>query len=124
MEGPCRVLRAAHHGSSNGTQWERLDRLSPSLVIISSNPGGGHTLPDLASSAIFTQFDHEGGQRAVITSDTGTIHIQVDSAGNHTIEIGEEAYDAIVDITNFSPLGTTANPTDWIALLNTRIGEL
>ncbi len=42
----CQVLRAAHHGSANGTQWERIDRLSPSQVIISSDPASTHDLPD------------------------------------------------------------------------------
>jgi len=30
LEDPCAVLKSAHHGSSNGTQWERLRRLEPS----------------------------------------------------------------------------------------------
>ncbi|HKJ27069.1 MAG TPA: MBL fold metallo-hydrolase, partial [Anaerolineales bacterium] len=34
LEDGCQILRTAHHGSSNGTQWERLSRLSPSVMVI------------------------------------------------------------------------------------------
>ena len=34
LEKPCDVLKAAHHGSKRGTQWERLERLEPKLAIV------------------------------------------------------------------------------------------
>jgi len=123
MEQPCQVLRAAHHGSSNGTQWERINRIDPELVIVSSNPPGGHQLPDLASTAVFTQYDHGAGQMAVITNDTGTIHLEVQNGGNPTVTVFGDSQTANVNLAAEQALGN-AGPTDWIALLNTRIIEL
>ena len=57
LKDECQVLRAAHHGSQNGTQWERIFRLSPNLVVVSSDPEGKDHLPDLSSTAVFTKFD-------------------------------------------------------------------
>lgn len=77
----CRVLRAAHHGSKNGTQSERLHRLSPSLVVVSSQPDGKDKLPDLEGSATFLGYNKYDGNRVVMTSDTGTIRIEVTKKG-------------------------------------------
>jgi beta-lactamase superfamily II metal-dependent hydrolase len=124
LEGKCQVLRAAHHGSQNGTQWERVDRLAPSQIIVSSDPASGHHLPDLSSTAIFAKFDSVNGQMAVITRDTGTIHIRVDEAGTRTLERFGDAPTANVDLGAATPLTEATNPTDWPALLALRVSEL
>lgn len=82
LDQRCDVLKAAHHGSRNGIQWERLARLSPSLVIVSSDPEKGHHLPDVIGSVIFLEYDREAGKRVTLTRDTGTIKITVTSPGN------------------------------------------
>ena len=53
LEDKCQVLQASHHGSKNGTQWERIERFNPSAIVVSSDPDGKHMLPDLVGSAIF-----------------------------------------------------------------------
>ena len=123
MEEPCQVLRAAHHGSSNGTQWERINRIEPELVIVSSNPPGGHRLPDMASTAVFTQYDHDDNQMAVITHDTGTIHLEVQNGGNPTVTVFGDNHTNNVNLGGGQALGNTG-PTNWIDLLNTRITQL
>ena len=124
MEDKCQVLRAAHHGSPNGTQWERVNRLSPSQVIVSSDPGSGHQLPDLTATAIFAKFDSKPGQMATITRDTGTIHLSVTSGGTRTLESFGDDPAQNVDLTAGMPLTAASNPTDWAALLDDRVAGL
>ncbi len=124
MEDKCQVLRAAHHGSPNGTQWERINRLSPSLVVVSSDPGGGHQLPDLTSTAIFTKFDSETGQMAVITRDTKSIHLMVDQGGNMTTERFSDESTSNVDLSSPQVFNELSNPTEWVKLLDDRITNL
>ena len=124
MESKCQVLRAAHHGSPNGTQWERLDRLSPKVVVISSDPEGVHHIPDVTSTAIFTKFDSKRGQMAVITHDTGTIHVRVSSTGRKTYRQFNEDKNANVDLTSYRSLTELSNPTGWATLLNGRVRNL
>lgn len=123
LEERCQVLRTAHHGSSNGTQWERIDRLSPSLVVISSDPASKDELPDLGSTAIFAKFDHEDGQMAVITQDSGTIHLTVDGAANRTLVRYDDPPGSDVILMPIE-LDEGSNPTDWVRLLNDRITGL
>jgi hypothetical protein len=124
MEKNCQVLRAAHHGSPNGTQWERINRLNPRLVVVSSDPGSGHHLPDLSSTAIFTKFDNQDGRSAVITRDTLSIHLEVDNAGNRSLEHYNDAPSQDVDLNAPIAFDDQTNPTDWIDLLNDRIAAL
>ena len=124
MEGKCQIMRAAHHGSSNGTQWERVDRLSPSLVVVSSDPRSKDQLPDLGGTAIFAKFDSENEKMAVITHDTGTIHLMVDASGNRTLERYDDIPSRNVDLSSPIFLDELSNPTDWVALLNDRVANL
>ncbi|MEM7145318.1 MAG: MBL fold metallo-hydrolase [Verrucomicrobiota bacterium] len=124
LEGTCQVLRSAHHGSKNGTQWERIDRLSPSVVVVSSDPSSGHHLPDLSGAAIFADFDSRDGQMAVLTQDAGTIHLRVNAAGRRSFEHFVDGKDADVDLTNGDALTQQNNPTDWPALLQDRVDNL
>ena len=124
LEGKCQILRAAHHGSPNGTQWERITRLNPSVVVVSSDPGGSHHLPDLSSTAIFTKYDSASGQLAVITRDTGSIHLQVTTTGQRTLEFYGDGPAENINLANATLLDDTSNPTDWADLLNQRVAEL
>jgi competence protein ComEC len=124
LEDKCQVLRTSHHGSSNGTQWERLDRLNPSLVIISSDPGRGHMLPDLTSSAVFFRYDNSNTRIAVTTVDSGTIHLEVKPNGTRTMRCFHEAPDDMINLSASELLTAQKNPTDWSALLNLRISEM
>ena len=120
----CQVLRAAHHGSANGTQWERINRLSPSQVIISSDPDATHDLPDLSGAAIFAMFDNENGQFATITRDTGTIHLRVTPGGTRTLRMYGDTPTGNVNLASATVLSEISNPTDWRALVNDRIEAL
>jgi competence protein ComEC len=124
MEDRCQVLRAAHHGSPNGTQWERIDRLSPSQLIVSCDPSGGHQLPDLTAAAIFAKFDSVNGQMAVATRDSGSIHMRVRSTGTRSLERYGDSRHSHIDLAAAQPLNEMSNPTDWDALLAERVASL
>ncbi len=124
LEDSCHVLRSAHHGSANGTQWERINRLDPREVIVSSDPDGRHHLPDLTGSAIFAKFDSDSGRMAVLTHESGTVHLTVKSNGKRSYERFDDAKDDNVDLTTGIALKNSSNPTDWPALLDRRVDEL
>ncbi len=124
LEDKCQVLRAAHHGSKNGTQWERIERLGPSAVIISSDPESKDELPDLCGSAIFAKFDGPEGRFALMTKDTGTVHLSVSSAGKWAFGMMGDSVDSNVNLLNSVPLAEASNPTNWIALLQNRMTNL
>lgn len=124
LEDKCQVLRTSHHGSSNGTQWERLDRLNPSQVIISSDPGRGHRLPDLTSSAVFMRYDNNNTRMVVTTVDSGTIHLEVRPNGTRTTRCFHDSPNETINLSSSSPMTAQNNPTDWGALLNQRIHEM
>ncbi len=120
----CQVLRAAHHGSANGTQWERIDRLSPSQLIVSSDPEATHDLPDLCGAAIFAEFDSANGRIATITRDTGTIHLRVTPGGSRTLRMFGDAPTDNINLAAATALTELSNPTDWPALLSDRMQGL
>ncbi len=90
----CTILKAAHHGSMNGTQWERLERLGPNLVIVSAKRKKGD-LPDLIGSTTFWKYErNHKGRLVVLTATTGTIKISVadpESGRYETVCYGESA---------------------------------
>lgn len=116
----CTVLKAAHHGSRRGTQWERLERLSPKLVIVSSDPKGRHHLPDLIGSVTFLEYDDvDNGRTVALTAHTGTIKIVVDAPdadGFEAVCYG----DAPEDATIVEP-GTPLPQTDWPTIVRSRL---
>jgi competence protein ComEC len=119
LELKCDVLRAAHHGSKRGSQWERLERLSPSLIVVSSDPDGQHHLPDAVGSAIFMELDRSADRQVALTSATGTIKIEVpgaDGTARTFLAYGEGLDD--------NPLANSPHPlpaTDWAGLLMERL---
>lgn len=121
LEKKCDVLRAAHHGSKNGNQWERVDRLNPKLVVVSSDPDGPHNLPDLVGSAIFLEYDHDEDRVVALTRDTGTIKIEVTDPNSHQRRIVAYREPAKDDV--FPGQETPLRETDWAALLERRIHE-
>jgi competence protein ComEC len=84
LEDQIDILRAAHHGSRNGSQWERLERLAPKLVVVSSDISGRHELPDLVGSAVFLEYEKVNKSPVVMTHDTGTIKIEIRDPTSHT----------------------------------------
>lgn len=124
LERKCNLLRTAHHGSSNGTQYERLERLNPSIIIVSSDPGHGHRLPDLASAAVFAKYDVKPNRFAVITRDSGTIHIEVDTNSNRTLSRFKDKSSAKVNFAEPEDLNEMNNPTDWAKLVKDRVSQL
>ena len=115
LEKKCDVLKAAHHGSRRGSQWERLERLSPRLVIVSSDPSTGHELPDLIGSVIFLEYDKERGHTVALTRETGTVKIVVDNpaSGRFTALSYGEAADAAVPLGTDAPLPPTVSGAGW-----------
>lgn len=125
--GGCNVLRAAHHGSGNGTQWERLDRLRPSAVIVSSDLTYHHRLPDVAGAAVFARFARPRilpGPLVAITGESGTIELVVDAGGQMEFFRYGDWRDDNVDLNNRIPLTTPTNPTDWKAILLNKANAL
>jgi len=123
LEDRCHVLRTSHHGSMNGTQWERIDRLDPRKLIVSSDPAGRHHLPDLVGAANLAKFDSMKDRMAVMTRDSGSIHLTVTATGRRTFEhFGDDPKDN-VDLGAGKPLDPQANPTNWLALLNDRMAH-
>ena len=99
--------------------WERLDRLEPSLVVVSSDVTGRHNLPDLIGSAVFLEYDQGPGRTVVLTRDTGTIQIEVPRPDRHMRRIfafkdgpGDEV---------FPGQGADLPRTDWKRLLESRV---
>jgi len=124
MRENCSILRCAHHGSKNGTQWELIDRLDPSYVIVSSDPTMGHNLPDLASAGIFLSYDNDNSRTVVMTRDSGTIHIKSTNGSNRpTIEFYGDAFNQNVDLTNATRLTHASDLSDFEGLINSRIAE-
>jgi competence protein ComEC len=116
LEEECNVLKAAHHGSKRGTQWERLERLAPELVIVSSDPEATHELPDLIGSATFLEYDGDEDCTVALTCEAGTIMIDVDAAGYYDVASFQEGPDDPISALTPGPIP----PTNWAAILGTR----
>jgi competence protein ComEC len=119
LEEKCDVLRASHHGSKRGSQWERVERLSPSLVVVSSDPEGHHHLPDVVGGVIFWELDKRSDFTVAMTHATGTIRIVVPDPNQHQRSIeayGEGPGDPV-------PAGAPADlpATDWASLVQGRM---
>jgi competence protein ComEC len=82
LDRGCDVLKAAHHGSKNGTQWERLARLEPGLVIVSSEPYGQHHIPDAIGCAVLKEYQ-ESGKLVTMTRDAGTVEVVAKPTGSY-----------------------------------------
>ena len=124
LEEKCQVLQASHHGSKNGTQWERIDRLGPSTIVVSSDPEGRDELPDLVGGAIFAKYDSFDGKFACITHDTGTVHLRVSSTGKRDFRMMGDKSTENIDLLNYTILDEISNPTNWLPLLESRVQHL
>jgi competence protein ComEC len=117
LADPCSVLRAAHHGSANGTQFERIVRLAAEVLIVSSDPNGKDKLPDLIGRATFLRYAERSNFPLVaLTHDTGTIKIEVEPSGKYEVYHYGESTNAFVSLQNKQPLTLAQNPTDWKTL--------
>jgi len=117
----CSVLKAAHHGSCRGTQWERLERLSPECVIVSSDPTAQHHLPDLVGGSVFLKYSKE--HVAALTSSTGTVKIEVETSGSYRVHCFGDDRIKDVDLGQQQGLTLASNPTDWPALVTSRLND-
>jgi hypothetical protein len=122
LVGVCTVLRTAHHGSANGTQYEGIQRLDPGLIVVSSEPWGKDNLPDLIGCAAFTRF-RKAHKRSIVslTEQTGTIYIKVrPTGGRDYFFLGEGKRDHI-NLGAAQPLKRGTDPTDWAQLLTDKM---
>ena len=126
----CQVLKAAHHGSGNGTQWERISRLSPQVVIVSSDPTHRHNLPDVVGAVTFAKYASPRNRAAssvrvvAITEDTGTVRITVTRSGTHRVESFGDRIHQMVNLTAPTLLDYRSNRTDWKLLAGNRLASL
>ena len=121
----CNVLKSAHHGSCNGTQWERLNRLDPRCVIISSDPASGHNLPDLVGTSVFSKFEADHTNKVVaLTSATHTIRITVPNGNNFAVEHFEDTVNANINLADAQILTRQNNQSNWRELLADRSSNL
>jgi competence protein ComEC len=123
MPAKCHVLKAAHHGSRHGTQSERVERLHPRFTIVSSDPGGRHSLPDLVGAATYCTHS-AAGEFVALTRDIGTVEFRVGRSGSlRAVHYGDNPAD-VIPFGNDRPLLRSATPTDWPALIRQRLKEL
>jgi competence protein ComEC len=114
LADPCTVLRTAHHGSANGTQFERVSRLETKVVIVSSDPNGKDKLPDLIGRATFLRYAERFGKPLVaLTRDTGTIKIEVAPSGSYKVFCYGEDKGKNVPLQDVQELTPDNNPTKW-----------
>jgi len=108
------VLKAAHHGSARGTQWEILERIAPKYVIVSSDQNGRFKLPDRIGCETFRRY----AERRVValTRETGTIKIVIENGKYKVFRYGERHTD-FVSAGTVRELKRDNNPTDWDALM-------
>jgi competence protein ComEC len=121
LEKKCDVLKAAHHGSRRGNQWERLERLSPKLVIVSSDPDKRHKLPDLIGSVIFWEYDRGQYGRTALTRETGTIRIVVQDPEAGRYEAFSYREKAVDDV--FPGAQAPLPQTDWLTIVRNKLDE-
>jgi competence protein ComEC len=124
LEEGCVALKAAHHGSANGTQWERINRLKPQWIIISSDANKTHRLPDLIGAAVFSKYANQRGNMSEITGNSGTIRIKVEPSGIIHVDSYYDKAEDIIDLSNATSLHPAVNCTDWRSLLQDRIANL
>jgi competence protein ComEC len=126
MKDGCDILRAAHHGSGNGTQWERLFRLKPDLTVVSSDLSVGHGLPDVTGAAVFARYTLANPilHPVALTGDSGTIEVVVDAVGAVDVHRFGEAHHQYVNLASSSTLDWRSNPTDWKRVLRVKARRL
>ncbi len=117
LEETCTVLRSAHHGSANGTQFERIDRLNPRVVIVSSDPDGKDHLPDLIGCTTMLRYHKKSSDPIVaLTHKTGSIKIEVNDKGSRKVYASGEKANENIDLAQFQELKRSNDPTKWIDL--------
>jgi beta-lactamase superfamily II metal-dependent hydrolase len=114
LDDACNVLRSAHHGSANGTQYERVSRIAAGMVIVSSDPDGKDHLPDLIGSAILMRYAGESSNPLVaLTNKTGTIKLEVGASPRYRRFFYQEAVETPVPLGRPQRLDNGSNPTNW-----------
>lgn len=117
LADPCSVLRVAHHGSANGTQYERITRLAAEVLIVSSDPDGKDKLPDLIGRATFLKYTESSkNPLTALTHDTGTIKIEVKPSGRYDVFHFGESKKENIALQDQQALTVAQNPTNWKTL--------
>ena len=123
LKDSCTVLRSAHHGSANGTQFERITRLKPRVVIVSSDPGGKDELPDLIGCTTMLRYHKKSSNPIVaLTHLTGSIKIEVESTGSRKLYYYDELKNDNIDLKREIELKRSTDPTKWKELTLEKLG--
>ena len=123
LEDPCTVLRSAHHGSANGTQFERISRLKPRVVIVSSDPGGKDELPDLIGCTTMLRYHKKSSNPIVaLTHRTGSIKIEVSESGSRKLSYYDDKKNDKINFSKESDLKRSTDPTKWKDLMLDKLG--
>ncbi|MGB1779860.1 MAG: lamin tail domain-containing protein [Longimicrobiales bacterium] len=85
------LLKAAHHGASNGFTYPFLDAAEPELVVISVGEGNSYDHPRPEALAAYTSYAH----RVLRTDRDGTVTVFGYSDGRYDVVLGEDPYDEL-----------------------------
>lgn len=123
LKDNCTALKAAHHGSGNGTQWERINRLNPHYVLVPANPSNKRQLPDVVGTAVFARYSRPEHVVSIM-EQTGSVRLTIKPSGEVTAERFDDRQEDPVDLSHPITLDWQSNPTDWQTLLRDRAVNL
>jgi competence protein ComEC len=127
----CHVLRAAHHGSKHGTQYERLARLRPQWVIVSADPTRLRpALPDAVGAVILDEYRRKAGRpdsrpSVLLAADrrpfggVGSVEVRVAGSGEFELHGYGDDRRKEVDLRRAKRLGG-GDSADWPAIYRAR----
>ena len=118
LGGSCSLMKAAHHGSANGTQYERLQMLKPGYVYVSSDPNGKFKLPDSIGCQTFLRYSQH--KVAALSDCVGSIQTDIDGTGKYSVYYFDDEKNSPVSLSNRKILSIGTNTTDWNSLRRAR----
>ena len=108
----CTFYRAAHHGSSLGTNLERLKKLiQPKWIYVSSDPNGTFKLPDKEACSIFKRLAKD--TVIALSHCVGSLKIEVSVNSEYEIFHFRENKDMLVPLNKPHLINLKNNPTNW-----------
>lgn len=115
LRTPCSLLKAAHHGSANGTQFQRLEMLGPKYIYVSSDPNGKHKLPDSIGCETFLKYSGKNNVVA-LSMPVGSVKTIVEPSGKYRVYYFSEKKNEDVPLDKQNILSMETNLTNWLVL--------